>query len=131
MVRRTGPTRPSAQGRAPFSRHPRARDRLLALARSTDRNVRRWNGWTAARHKAAQAEPVAVGAVETGRRARAGRTAFAHDMWETLDAPHLPVEGGRLSTHLAVRGGKNVYGPFTRLLPPVPVHELFARAAGA
>ncbi|MFI9244652.1 hypothetical protein ACIGXF_19125 [Streptomyces sp. NPDC053086] len=102
---------------------------LSALARPTDRNVRRWNGWTAARHKAAQAELVAVGAVETGRRARAGRTAFAHDSWETLDAPHLPVESGKLLTHGAVRAGKAVRGPFTRLLSPVPLHELFARAA--
>ncbi|WP_432154942.1 hypothetical protein [Streptomyces tricolor] len=104
---------------------------LCALARPTDRNVRRWNGWTAARHKAAQTELVAVGAVETGRRARAGRTAFAHDTWETLDAPHLPVEAGKLSMHGAVRTGKGVSGPFTRLLSPVPLHELFARAARA
>ncbi|WP_318199888.1 hypothetical protein [Streptomyces sp. SCL15-4] len=102
---------------------------LRALARPTDRDVRRWNGWTAARHKAAQAELVAAGAVRTGRRARAGRTAFAHDTWENLDAPHLPVESGKLVTHGAVLAGKTVYGPFTRLLPPVPLHELFARAA--
>ncbi|MBL1104133.1 hypothetical protein JK361_05855 [Streptomyces sp. 5-8] len=104
---------------------------LRALARPTDRNVRRWNGWTAARHKAAQAELVAVGAVETGRRARAGRTAFAHGTWETLDAPHLPVESDKLNTHGAVRAGKLLYGPFTRLLSPVPLHELFAQAAGS
>ncbi|QTE02753.1 hypothetical protein [Streptomyces cyanogenus] len=104
---------------------------LHALARPTDRNVRRWNGWTAARHKAAQAELVAAGTVQTGRRARAGRTAFAHDTWETLDAPHLPVESGKLGTHGAVRAGKAVYGPFTRLLSPVPLHELFARVAQA
>ncbi|GGS77716.1 hypothetical protein [Streptomyces cinerochromogenes] len=102
---------------------------LRALARPTDRNVRRWNGWSAARHKAAQAELVAVGAVETGRRARAGRTAFAPGTWETLDAPHLPVESDKLGTHGAVRAGKGVHGPFTRLLSPVPLHELFARAA--
>ncbi|WP_225823721.1 hypothetical protein [Streptomyces naphthomycinicus] len=103
---------------------------LGALARPTDRNIRRWNGWTAARHKAAQAELVAAGAVRTGRRARAGRTAFTDDTWEPLEAPHLPVESGKLSTHGAVRSGKGLYGPFTRLLAPVPLHELFARAAG-
>ncbi|WP_158103229.1 hypothetical protein, partial [Streptomyces tricolor] len=63
--------------------------------------------------------------------AGAGRTAFAHDTWETLDAPHLPVEAGKLSMHGAVRAGKGVSGPFTRLLSPVPLHELFARAARA
>ncbi|MEU2060412.1 hypothetical protein [Streptomyces sp. NPDC013455] len=102
---------------------------LTALARPTDRNVRRWNGWTPARHKAAQAELVAVGAVETGRRARAGRTVFARDTWEALGAPHLPVESGKLATHGAVRAGKGLYGPLVRLLPTVPLHELFARAA--
>ncbi|MGW2485887.1 hypothetical protein ACWCV9_01540 [Streptomyces sp. NPDC001606] len=104
---------------------------LHALARPTDRNVRLWNGWTAARHKAAQAELVAVGAVETGRRPRAGRTAFARDTWDVLDAPHLPVERGKLTSHLAVAVGKRLWGPFPRLLPPVPLHELFARAAEA
>ncbi|WBO62150.1 hypothetical protein [Streptomyces camelliae] len=103
---------------------------LRALARPTDRNVRRWNGWTAARHKAAQAELLAVGAVETARRARAGRTVFIRDAWETLKAPHLPLERGKLATHLASPTGLGgVHGPFVRLLPPVPLHELFARAA--
>ncbi|MGW7402792.1 hypothetical protein ACWGI9_03430 [Streptomyces sp. NPDC054833] len=101
---------------------------LRALVRPTDRNVRRWNGWTAARHKAAQAELVAVGAVQTGRRARAGRTAFVPGEWQTLDAPHLPVESRKLSTHLAGVVGKDARGAFARLLSPVPLHELFARA---
>ncbi|MFG2873521.1 hypothetical protein ACGFYU_00565 [Streptomyces sp. NPDC048337] len=57
---------------------------LLAPARPTDRNVRRWNRWTPARHKAAQAGLSAAGAVETGRRARAGRTAFVPGPWTEL-----------------------------------------------
>ncbi|MFC9306623.1 hypothetical protein ACFTWH_05270 [Streptomyces sp. NPDC057011] len=102
---------------------------LLSLARPTDRNVRRWNGWTPARHKAAQAELVAAGAVETGRRARAGRTAFVPGPWTELKAPHLPLESAKLATHLAdAAGASELRGPFTRLLPPVPAHELFARA---
>ncbi|MFD9405837.1 hypothetical protein ACFWBN_02270 [Streptomyces sp. NPDC059989] len=101
---------------------------LLALARPTDRNVRRWNGWTPARHKAAQAELEAAGAVETGRRARAGRTAFVPGPWTELKAPHLPVESAKLASHLASAGTSELQGPFTRLLPPVPVHELFTRA---
>ncbi|WP_264937153.1 hypothetical protein, partial [Streptomyces sp. A012304] len=91
---------------------------LRALARPTDRAIRRWNDWTAERHKAAQAELVAVGAVETGRRARAGRTVFVRGAWETPAAPHLPLESGKLATHLASRVGKAVHGPFTRLLSP-------------
>ncbi len=101
---------------------------LLALARPTDQNVRRWNGWTAARHKAAQAELVAVGAVETGRRARAGRSAFVPGDWTELKAPHLPLESAKLAPHLAAADGKEAQGPFSRLLPPLPPHELFARA---
>ncbi|MEV8554101.1 hypothetical protein AB0L04_30345 [Streptomyces glaucescens] len=101
---------------------------LLALARPTDAAVRRWNGWTAARHKAAQAELVAVGAVVTGRRARAGRTAFVPGEWLDPKAPHLPLERRKLAAHLASASGKDVHAPFLRLLPPVPPHELFERA---
>lgn len=101
---------------------------LLALARPTDRNVRRWNGWSPARHKAAQAELVSVGAVETGRRARAGRTAFVPGPWTELKAPHLPLESAKLALHLASAESSDLQAPFRRLLPPVPVHELFAQA---
>ncbi|WP_405680484.1 hypothetical protein OG239_07955 [Streptomyces sp. NBC_00868] len=101
---------------------------LLALTRPTDQNVRRWNGWTPARHKAAQAELVAVGAVQTGRRARAGRTAFVPGAWTEFKAPHLPVETAKLPAHLVSAGASEPQGPFTRFLSPVPPHELFARA---
>ncbi|MEU4950389.1 hypothetical protein [Streptomyces lavendulae] len=101
---------------------------LLALARPTDRAVRRWNGWTAARHKAAQAELVAAGAVESGKRARAGRTAFLPGEWADLKAPHLPLEKAKLEGHLAWAAGKSLYAMTLRLLAPLPPHELFARA---
>ncbi|MFD3871505.1 hypothetical protein [Streptomyces sp. NPDC058623] len=101
---------------------------LLALARPTDRNVRRWNGWTAARHKAAQAELVATGAVETAKRARAGRTVFLPGRWTDLKAPHLPLETAKLADHRASAALKDLHAPLLRLLAPVPVHELFARA---
>ncbi|MFE3765627.1 hypothetical protein ACFXPI_28145 [Streptomyces sp. NPDC059104] len=101
---------------------------LLALARPTDRNVRRWNGWTAARHKAAQAELVAAGAVESGKRARAGRSAFVPGEWADLKAPHLPLEKAKLGGHLAWAAGKSLYAMTERLLAPLPPHELFARA---
>ncbi|MGW0394615.1 hypothetical protein ACWDYJ_27750 [Streptomyces sp. NPDC003042] len=104
---------------------------LLALARPTDQNVRRWNGWTPARHKAAQAELVAAGAVESGRRARAGRTAFVPGAWSDLKAPHLPLETAKLAPHLACADTSEVASPFTRLLPPLPPHELFAQAWSA
>ncbi|HZF91644.1 MAG TPA: hypothetical protein VE614_25340 [Streptomyces sp.] len=105
---------------------------LLALARPTDAAIRRWNGWTTARHRPAQAELVAAGAVLTGRRARAGRTAFVPGEWPDAKAPHLPPEFRNLASHLATASGKDLHAPFLRLLPPVPPHELFERArAGA
>ncbi|MEU9720252.1 hypothetical protein [Streptomyces sp. NPDC047976] len=101
---------------------------LLALVRPTDRAVRRWNGWTAARHKAAQAELAATGAVESGKRARAGRTLFVPGQWTELKAPHLPVEHAKLAPHLAAASGTTLHPPLLRLLALLPPHELFARA---
>lgn len=101
---------------------------LLALVRPTDRAVRRWNGWTAARHKAAQAELAASGAVESGKRARAGRTLFVPGPWTELKAPHLPVEHAKLAPHLAAASGTTLHPPLLRMLAPLPPHELFARA---
>lgn len=70
-----------------------------------------------------------MGAVETGRRARAGRTAFMRDTREALEAPRLPLETGKLTAHPASWSGAGVHGPFPHLLPPVPLHEVFERAA--
>ncbi|MEV8092788.1 hypothetical protein [Kitasatospora sp. NPDC085879] len=100
---------------------------LRVLARPTDRNVRRWNGWSPARHRAAQEELAAAGLVETGRRPRAGRTAFVPGPWTELKAPELPLETAKLAGHLAGREfRKEVEGPFLRLLPTRPLHEMFA-----
>ncbi|MFD4246232.1 hypothetical protein ACFWP3_32265 [Streptomyces sp. NPDC058525] len=101
---------------------------LLALARPTDRGVRRWNGWTPARHKAAQAELEAAGAIQTGKRARAGRTAFVPGEWAEFKTPHLPLETAKLPAHGVSADTSDFHGPFQRILPPVPAHELFATA---
>ncbi|RSS80016.1 hypothetical protein [Streptomyces sp. WAC06614] len=101
---------------------------LLTLSRPTDKNLRRWNGWSADRHKSAQAELVATGAVLSGRRPRAGRTAFVPGEWTDLKAPHLPLEQPKAATHLASVHGRSVHAPYLRLLAPEPVHEMFARA---
>ncbi|MFJ6783358.1 hypothetical protein [Streptomyces yangpuensis] len=90
--------------------------------------MRRWNGWSPARHEAAQAELVAAGAVEGGRRARAGRTAFVPGPWTELKAPHLPLETAKLAPYAACLGRSEPEMPFLRLLSPVPPHELFAEA---
>ncbi|WP_207943005.1 hypothetical protein [Actinomadura sp. KC345] len=105
---------------------------LLTLARPTDRNVRKWNGWGAARHKAAQAKLVERGVVQQDKRPRAGRTAFVPGAWTEIKAPELPLESAKLETHLAtVNATKELEGPFFRLLPPAPLHELFATAWAA
>ncbi|MER7758649.1 hypothetical protein [Streptomyces sp. NPDC097619] len=101
---------------------------LLALARPTDRNVRRWNGWSPARHKAAQAELVAAGAVEPGRRARAGRGVFVPGPWSEPKAPHLPLESAKLGAYGLAPDSVEPEPPFLRLLSPVPPHELFTAA---
>ncbi|MEV6098448.1 hypothetical protein [Nocardia sp. NPDC051981] len=105
---------------------------LLALAHPTDRNVRRWNGWNAAHHKKIQAELVRLGPVVEDRRARAGRTAFIPGAWtEKVPKPHLPLETMKLPHHLIRITDSQILGPFHRILPPRPMHELFAEAWAA
>ncbi|KOX12507.1 hypothetical protein [Nocardiopsis sp. NRRL B-16309] len=102
---------------------------LLTLARPTDRNVRRWNRWSATHHKAVAAELLATGTVLEGRRARAGRTLFVPGGWTELKAPHLPLETAKLATHVVeARNDKEIEGPFTAVLPPAPLHEMFEQA---
>ncbi|MGW7378354.1 hypothetical protein [Streptomyces sp. NPDC054794] len=47
-----------------------------------------------------------AGTVETGRRARAGRTVSVRGEWQSLDAPHLPLEARRLPAHVAWGGAR-------------------------
>ncbi|MFE5556877.1 hypothetical protein [Streptomyces sp. NPDC056544] len=102
---------------------------VAALAAPTDRNVRRWNGWTAKRHKEVQAELLATGAVMEAKRARAGRTVFLPGEWTELKAPNLPLETVKLATHqVRPLWSNSVRAPFGRVLPTEPLHEVFARA---
>ncbi|RPK72640.1 hypothetical protein EES45_32135 [Streptomyces sp. ADI97-07] len=77
---------------------------ILLLPVPSDRNVRRWNAWTPARHKAAAGELSARGLAVEDRRARAGRTLFLPGPWAHAKKPLPPVEswkapliGGQLS----------------------------------
>lgn len=101
---------------------------LLTLARPTDRNVRRWNGWTPARHKKAQTELLELGLVSTDQRARAGRTVFLPGAWTELPKPDLPLETSKLADHLIQTSGDTFVGPYRCVLPPRPLHEMFADA---
>ncbi|MFH9725693.1 hypothetical protein ACH4M4_22415 [Streptomyces sp. NPDC017254] len=102
---------------------------LAALAAPTDRNVRRWNGWTTKRHTEVRAELLATGAVLEAKRARAGRTLFLHGEWTELKSPHLPLEKVKLASHrVRPMYGNQLRAPFVRVLPTAPLHEMFAEA---
>jgi hypothetical protein len=105
---------------------------LLSLSRPTDQNVRRWNGWSPAQHKKVVARLAETGAVEQGKRPRAGRTLFAHDGWVAPKSPDLPVEAAKLQTHFAVMTDKKVLvSPTSAQLPIAPLHEMFTAAWGS
>ncbi|WP_255945107.1 hypothetical protein [Streptomyces odontomachi] len=102
---------------------------LLTLARPTDRNVRTWNGWRPTHHKKVQAELLDHGLVVEAKRSRAGRSVFLPGGWTVPKAPELPLETAKLHTHMAtVTDKKEIEGPFSRLLPPAPLHEMFTAA---
>ncbi|MET7757224.1 hypothetical protein ABZT27_21345 [Streptomyces sp. NPDC005389] len=102
---------------------------IAALAAPTDRNVRRWNGWTTKRHAEVRAELLATGAVLEAKRARAGRTLFLPGEWTELKSPHLPLEKVKLASHrVRPMWSNQLRSPFVRLLPTVPLHEMFAEA---
>ncbi|MCX5206469.1 hypothetical protein OG897_34315 [Streptomyces sp. NBC_00237] len=102
---------------------------LAALAEPTDRNVRRWNGWSAKRLGEVRAELLATGAVLEAKRARAGRTLFLPGEWTELKSPYLPLETAKLAAYAVrpwFRG--QIFSPFLRVLPTAPLHEMFERA---
>ncbi|MEV7614215.1 hypothetical protein [Streptomyces sp. NPDC089799] len=102
---------------------------LATLAAPTDRNVRRWNGWTTKRHAEVRAELLGTGAVVEAKRARAGRTLFLPGEWTELKAPHLPLETVKLAPHeVRPLWGNSIRSPFGRVLPTAPLHEMFAAA---
>lgn len=102
---------------------------LATLAAPTDRNVRRWNGWTTKRHAEVRAELLGTGAVVEAKRARAGRTLFLPGEWTELKAPHLPLETAKLASHeVRPLWGNSIRSPFGRVLPTAPLHEMFAAA---
>ncbi|MFB6810886.1 hypothetical protein [Streptomyces sp. NPDC056387] len=102
---------------------------LATLAAPTDRNVRRWNGWSAGQHTKARTELLGTGRVVEAKRARAGRTLFLPGEWTELKAPHLPLETVKLAPHAVRPLWRNqILSPFGRVLPVAPLHEMFTAA---
>ncbi|MEV6578729.1 hypothetical protein AB0M92_11280 [Streptomyces sp. NPDC051582] len=102
---------------------------LATLAAPTDRNVRRWNDWSAKRHAAARTELLGTGRVVEAKRARAGRTLFLPGEWTEPGSPHLPLEASKLAAHAVRPLPRNrILSPFGRVLPTAPLHEMFAAA---
>jgi hypothetical protein len=103
---------------------------LLALLEPTDRNLRRWNRWTPARHRQAAAELLAAGLVLEARRPRAGRRLFVPGEWVPAAAPNLPLEAWKLPLYRLARDPSDgrPHGPLPPLVPLAPLHELFADA---
>ncbi|WP_329184369.1 hypothetical protein [Actinacidiphila glaucinigra] len=93
---------------------------LLALPDPTDRDCARWTGWKPARMKKARAELAATALVVEAKRSRAGRTLFLPCGWRDLKAPAVPVE--------TWKEGLYPVRDHTRVVPLLPVPELFARA---
>ncbi|WP_284117643.1 hypothetical protein [Streptomyces fragilis] len=105
---------------------------LLTLPAPTDRQVRRWNGWTARQHREAVGELAGTRLVVRDRRPRAGRELFLPGAWAPSGRPtwglrpppplerwKVPLLGAELS-----HDGKVTH------LPPLPdtLPELFGRA---
>ncbi|MFD9035372.1 hypothetical protein ACFVZW_30175 [Streptomyces sp. NPDC059567] len=102
---------------------------VATLAAPTDRDVRRWNGWSAKRHAEVRTELLATGAVGEAKRARAGRTVFLPGEWTELKAPHLPLETVKLAAYeVRPLWGNEIRAPFGRILPTAPLHEMFTAA---
>jgi hypothetical protein len=103
---------------------------LLTLPDPTDQNVRRWNGWTPARHRRAAAELLGAGLVVEAERERSRRSLFLPGEWVKATAPNLPLEAWKLPLHQLERDPRTgrPHGPLPRFLPLAPLHELFVVA---
>ncbi len=101
----------------------------LALPSSKRADVLAWNGWTAARYKKAAQALVARELVVEAKRARAGRDIFLPGGWESLKAPHMPIESWKVALYGVYRDPEGrLFPPLGVYVPLEPVHQLFQRA---
>lgn len=98
---------------------------MLALPDPTDKNIRRWNGWSLAELKEATAELLRVGALVGGKRPRAGRSAFLPSGWLKVQPPMPSIEAWKVDLLGLLPDGR---GPLGVTVPSVPLGELFTNA---
>lgn len=102
---------------------------FLALPDCTTANVKLWNDWTTGAFNKAAKELSKKKLVLEAKRSRAGRSYFLPGGWEALKLPHLPIETWKLPLFEITRNaGGQLETPLPRILPLVPVHELFQTA---
>ena len=97
---------------------------LLAMPHPSDKNVRAWNGWSAAELKAAAAALVAKGVVAEEKRPKAGRGVVLPGTWrKARNRPGArPIEDSKVD--LLRRLGLDEDADW----PAMPLPELFAAA---
>lgn len=100
---------------------------LLALPGPSDANVKKWNGWTQATHRAAGAELSQADLVIAAKRSRAGRSLFISSGWVNLKSPNLPMESEKAQT-FDLEPGNDPFVPLVNVLILEPFSELFASA---
>lgn len=98
---------------------------MLALPDPTDKNIRRWNGWSLVELKEATVALLGVGALVGGKRPGAGRSAFLPCGWLDVEPPMPSIEAWKVDLLGLVPDGR---GPLGVTVPSVPISELFTNA---
>lgn len=101
----------------------------LALAYPAKKLVQKWNDWKPARYTKAAKALLARELVVAAKRSRSSRAHFLPGGWEALTAPLKPLETWKMALYgLTREPGGGVKVPMGRILPPEPVHQIFAAA---
>ncbi len=68
----------------------------LAMPNPSTKQIRLWNGWSAATYKKAFAPLLERGVLIEAKRARSGRSFFLDGPWLEFRAPHIPMEAWKV-----------------------------------
>ncbi len=100
----------------------------LALVDCSDVMTREVDGFTQTKQKKAQTAIVNANLASETKQPRANRKLALPGGWETLFPPHPAVEPWKLPLYQAEMKNGALAAPLGRVLPLVPIHELFAAA---